>query len=240
MDGPRVGGGAGGGRLCSAQCLGPVAADAAGHAERQLVAVGVVGQSIEFERTTVAVGRPAGLIGRPAGRLRGAAIHLERTAWIRRRCAGFAGAERIGRIDPRTSGRARAAALADAGVGGRRPSQSSRSGRSGRPSGSGGPGGPGRSVRSGAEYGCTIIVRRPAGLNVRPVTGPGARAVQRLEGWFDGACGRQLRRRLRARHGRRPPGPDRPPVRRNLRGVRRTDAQGTGSRFAGARRPRQR
>jgi hypothetical protein len=40
-----------------------VAADALVHAERQFVAVGVVWQSVELERTAVANGWPAGLVG---------------------------------------------------------------------------------------------------------------------------------------------------------------------------------
>jgi transcriptional antiterminator Rof (Rho-off) len=44
------------------QRLDAVAPDAVVNAERQFVAVGVVGQSIELERATVAHGWPAGLV----------------------------------------------------------------------------------------------------------------------------------------------------------------------------------
>ena len=60
MDGPRGRDGAGVGRLRDPQRLDAVAADAVVHAERQFVAVGVVGQPFELERATVAHGRPAG------------------------------------------------------------------------------------------------------------------------------------------------------------------------------------
>jgi hypothetical protein len=44
------------------QRLDAVAADAVVDAERQFVAVGVVGQSIELERSAIAHGWPAGLV----------------------------------------------------------------------------------------------------------------------------------------------------------------------------------
>jgi hypothetical protein len=45
------------------QRLDAVAADAVVYAERQFVAVGVVGQSIELERSAVARGWPAKFVG---------------------------------------------------------------------------------------------------------------------------------------------------------------------------------
>ncbi len=63
MDGPRGRNGAGVGRLRDPQRFDAVAADALVHAERQFVAIGVVGQSVELERTAVANGWPAGLVG---------------------------------------------------------------------------------------------------------------------------------------------------------------------------------
>jgi hypothetical protein len=48
--------------LRDSQRLDAVAPDAVVNAERQFVAVGVVGQSIELERATVAHGWPAGLV----------------------------------------------------------------------------------------------------------------------------------------------------------------------------------
>ena len=62
VDGPRGRGGAGVGRLRDPQRLDAVAADAVVHAERQFVAVGVVGQPFELGRTAVADGRPAGFV----------------------------------------------------------------------------------------------------------------------------------------------------------------------------------
>jgi len=57
---------AAGGRLCDhPQCLDPVAPDAVVHAQRQLVAVGVVGQPVEFERPTVARGWTADFVRQP-------------------------------------------------------------------------------------------------------------------------------------------------------------------------------
>ena len=62
VDGPRGRDGAGVGRLRDPQRFDAVAPDAVVHTERQFVAVGVVGQPIEFERATVAHGWPAGLV----------------------------------------------------------------------------------------------------------------------------------------------------------------------------------
>jgi len=95
MDRPRGHDGAGVGRLRDPQRLHAVAADAGAHAERQFVAVGVVGQSVEPERATVAHGRPAGLVREPVHRLKWAAIHLERSAGVVRRRAGFSVGERF-------------------------------------------------------------------------------------------------------------------------------------------------
>jgi hypothetical protein len=52
------------------QRLDAVAADAIVYAERQFVAVGVVGQSVELEWATFAHGWPVGLVRRPAGLVR--------------------------------------------------------------------------------------------------------------------------------------------------------------------------
>jgi len=63
MDGPRGRAGAGGGRLCVPQCFDAVAPDAVVDPERQLIAVGVVRQPIEFQRTTITDGWPADFVG---------------------------------------------------------------------------------------------------------------------------------------------------------------------------------
>ena len=82
VDGPRGRDGAGVGRLRDPQHFDAVAPDAAVHAERQLIAFGVVWQPVKFERATVAHGWPAGFV-------RWAVIHLEWEAGIVRRCTGF-------------------------------------------------------------------------------------------------------------------------------------------------------
>lgn len=66
VDEPRGRNGTGVGRLRDAQRFDAVAADAVIHAERQFVAVRVVGQPVQFEWATVAHGRTAGLVRRPA------------------------------------------------------------------------------------------------------------------------------------------------------------------------------
>ena len=89
MDGPGGRDGAGGGWLRNPQCLDAVAPDAVVYAERQFVAVGVVGQSIELERTTVAGGWPAGFVRESVYRLGWATVHLEWPAGFCRRRTGF-------------------------------------------------------------------------------------------------------------------------------------------------------
>ena len=181
MDGPGGRIGAGGGWLRHPQCFDAVAPDAVVYPERQFVAVGVVGQSIEFERTTVADGWPAGLVRESVYGLGGAAVHLEWPAGIVRRCTGFFLRERSRRLLTGQGGRARAAALADPGVRGLR---------------SGG---------TGSEHGGSVTVRQCVWPDGRPVAGavlgparaalrPIARAIHRPEGRCDDARGQQYGR----------------------------------------------
>ena len=73
VDGPRGRDGAGVGRLRDPQRFVAVTPDAVVHAEREFVAVGIIGQ--------------------PVCRLGSTTVHLEWPAGIVRRCTGFFGAE---------------------------------------------------------------------------------------------------------------------------------------------------
>jgi hypothetical protein len=66
-----------------------VAPDAVVYPERQFVAVGVIGQSVELERTTVADGWPARRVRESVYELGGAAVYLEWPAGFCRRRTGF-------------------------------------------------------------------------------------------------------------------------------------------------------
>jgi len=116
MDGPGGRDGVGSGWLRNPQCFDAVAPDAVVYAERQFVADGIVGQSIELERTTVADGWPAELVGQLVCRLRRTAVHLGRAAGVVRRCTGLFINERFRRHLAGTGGRACTAAMAHADV----------------------------------------------------------------------------------------------------------------------------
>ncbi len=209
IDGPRGHHGAGVGRMRHDQRFDAVAPDAVVNAERQPVAIGFIGQPIEFGRTTVAVGWTAGFFGQPiiarwpACRFGRAAVDDGWPAGIVRRRSGFFGIGRSRRFLAGTGGRACSAALADADVRGR------------------------RSGRTVAEHGSAVTLRQfvgparwparwPARCRVagsvsgpaRAIPRPVARPIRRAGGRHDGSCGGRRQWRFRADHGRGSPRAD--------------------------------